>query len=1408
MSRKTDLVERKTLFASALVTLVVLSLGFIGASEVLDADGSDNLGAEYRFDEGAGGIVADSAGSKDGIVNGARWSRGRTGSALRFYADGDWVDTPYKDDGSSEYSKGLTVSLWAKRQGSSPDSWPRLAATDCSEYWCLIEDNGGNDGGHDIRWTAAGSNIYSSTILEKGEWRHIVGVYDPSGEIRLYINGELEVTSSASSNGFGSGATRYMHIGAGTESSSYPGSIKSGTEFNGTIDQVKIFSEDLNRTQVKSLYNQGSYKISDGQGTSSPDKVLDVSFTEKNSTHVFDTSGNKNHGKPNSGAIQQSALGCKVGRCYEFKADSGRITADDDRSLDLTDNHTVQFWMKMKEPSSSSWDQLLVKGDGGSRTPGLWFQGDGTNTIHWRVRNCNNNNDGIDKTNTAFDVGKWYHLAGVYNNASNKLKVYVNGQLDSSAPVCGPLSTNSQSLYLGQSPNYGSIEMKLDQVKIYKDALKPSEIIEKTQGLESKGAAVDLRFSESGGDYAHDTSSYGNDGRLEPNAVDGPNWTESTRGSALDFDGLDDRVEVPDSKELEYTGGGKTIEAWFYSRDDSNSGSIVSKPWNGMGDYNYRIDSNSDDSITLRIQGNETTKTIQSSPVSSGWHHAVGVLDSGKLILYLDGELVGTKTHSIDRWVPLDHGDDNLDFTVGTLYPYGDGWSGDTNHAFNGKIDDVTLFQHALSSQEVKEQYARGVSRLNSGSGNDLRNELVLYQSLDRVETCGQSDTISCPSGMNGEIAVDESGAGNHGELVNGPRARLSASCVKGSCLEFDASDDYVSSSFRPEMDSDTPLTFSVWVYPTKIDSNKRSIGTADNGGWDWLLGHGRNEGEYHIGIGSSNVWQTGVPVDKNRWQHLVVVWDIVNGQARFYKNGKLMGTNSNIGTASTGSPWTIGSRPAPNEFFGGKIDQARLYNRSLSSAEVWELYTQAKNPGRGEMPGPAAHWKLDAGKVGTKENPAASCLRISNLRPGAGSGKYWITGYSGEPQDAFKVFCDMKTQGGGWTKLWFTEDHRTGFGFVACESSKWKGKWSSSAVLDLDPDCDQDFAEHYGSNSALYDLNLSDERGSSISDRQVQKFAERINRTVYNSSFRFQDADNNCDGGREPVTPYANSGPSGNSVNVFPTMGNPASDTSHVVCGGGNSGSTQTISGSWRTIMTNGIPTAFGVQSGNGDTGCWRCSGYDHGYGSTVEFKATYFFAREGKGMNLTDSSGEGNEADMVGDPRWVSGRHGKALKFDGNDDYLDVNPLQGPFGQKITVSAWLKPSQISGDNRQWIVEKGDGFMSYIKGRDSSLHFRLSSGGSTATWDTGYDMKTGEWQHVTLVYDGAEMKAYVNGELQGGKSKSGDLQQIQQVSVGMDKFNGNDWYAGKIDDIRIYPYALNQNQVKQVMNGGGVSVG
>ena len=143
-------------------------------------------------------------------------------------------------------------------------------------------------------------------------------------------------------------------------------------------------------------------------------------------------------------------------------------------------------------------------------------------------------------------------------------------------------------------------------------------------------------------------------------------------------------------------------------------------------------------------------------------------------------------------------------------------------------------------------------------------------------------------------------------------------------------------------------------------------------------------------------------------------------------------------------------------------------------------------------------------------------------------------------------------------------------------------------------------------------------------------------------------------------------------------------------------------------------------------------------------------FHFNKGKG-NTADDAGDSGNNGVIHGAVWVEGKTGKALQFDGEDDYVEV-----PYHNKlnitnaITIEAWIKPGTLSGE--QVIVGGGSGFEQpgYCLGIfNNKVRFNLDDGPGQEMWfDSKTALEANRWHHVAVTWEKSEglMRIYIDG--------------------------------------------------------------
>ena len=200
----------------------------------------------------------------------------------------------------------------------------------------------------------------------------------------------------------------------------------------------------------------------------------------------------------------------------------------------------------------------------------------------------------------------------------------------------------------------------------------------------------------------------------------------------------------------------------------------------------------------------------------------------------------------------------------------------------------------------------------------------------------------------------------------------------------------------------------------------------------------------------------------------------------------------------------------------------------------------------------------------------------------------------------------------------------------------------------------------------------------------------------------------------------------------------------------------------------------------------------------------AAYSF-NEGSGVTLTDVSGSGNHG-TVSQAAWTSaGKYGGALTFDGVNDYVGIpDSASLDLTTGMTLEAWVRPTATSGWRTIMLKESGGVELAYsmygASGTNRPSGWTRTSGSSTSvTGTTAIALNT--WTHLAVTYDGATRRIYINGVLNATNAASGAIAATPDpLKIGGNAVWG-EYFAGQIDEMRIYNRALTQAQLQADMN-------
>lgn len=674
---------------------------------------TNGLVGYWSFDEGAGGVAHDfSVNNNHGaLVNAPQWVDGIKGKAINLNGSNQYISLGLQS--SFDLSGSLSFSFWAK---------PRLSAlTGVHDFICNYDSSGStcqyevylNNGilvfTIDGLGGASFENYTSAASLTANKWHHIVAVSTGQDNVIFYVNGVAYTTTK-------SGSIATPTSGFGSTSIGRSGDF-NGNYFPGSIDEVRIYNRALSQDEITTLYQSGAMKL---LTPNSSGLVGYWSFDEGAGTTAHDYSGSGNHGAlVNS---PQWVDGVK-GKCLKFNGSNQYINLFNSLTSETTGSNkkfSICFWLKLLV-NTGAQQAIIGKYDtlSSNRSWTTFLNSDRSLSFYTSFDGTASNYRRIDSSAGILPINKWVYISITFDGSIlsgdglDRVKIFISGRnvgttLGATVGTLGDIFNGNNVLGIGATNILTTPSLflngNLDEVRIYNRALQQSEITSLYQsGAEklltgtNQGLVGYWSFEENAGTVAHDYSGAGNHGTL----VNSPVWTDGIRGKCLKFNGASNYVNCGNPSSLKITGA-MTVSFWCKPVLFGATRIIVSKYLTIGNQRGWQVTTQNGGSfnkieVYLSLDGTSVPNILtgNTSLLPNEWAHvAFSYIPSTILNIYVNGVLDATTSSSIVTSIF----DNSADVFIGNR-------DGLPSNYFSGLIDEVRIYNRALSAKEVMDLY-------------------------------------------------------------------------------------------------------------------------------------------------------------------------------------------------------------------------------------------------------------------------------------------------------------------------------------------------------------------------------------------------------------------------------------------------------------------------------------------------------------------------------------------------------------------------------------------------------------------------------------------------------------------------------------------------------------------------------
>jgi len=384
--------------------------------------------------------------------------------------------------------------------------------------------------------------------------------------------------------------------------------------------------------------------------------------------------------------------------------------------------------------------------------------------------------------------------------------------------------------------------------------------------------------------------------------ITGASSMDGVVNKALDFDGSADYFGTTDTITDYGIQQEGSICAWVKSDDDSyaNAKPIISFY---DGTEGYRLMWAADNEVDVVVSGGTTIQASSDTLNKDTYYYICTTWAVGSNVSIS----VNTQKESSVSTLSGPLVDDGQ-LRIGA-------WKNSPDRYFDGKVDEVTIWNKSLSDTKIQELYSNNGVPL-TGTG------LVSYYTFD-------TNSIDGTTGRDTNHRI--MGPGSYNTAINQSRS-----------FAFDGDAQYVEDGNVLGDTNHDSFTITAWAYPLD-DSEDYLFTKLNNPGLEdriYITKNTFSDQWSFIYEGSNGGQKTiNAPLTSNRWQHVVAVKNSTH--CKMYINSTIQQTGECPDTLLSGtlSNMTIGKRAGSTKTFNGSISDVRVYNRALSQNEIRGVY-------------------------------------------------------------------------------------------------------------------------------------------------------------------------------------------------------------------------------------------------------------------------------------------------------------------------------------------------------------------------------------------------------------------------------------------------------------------------------------